>query len=153
MIHAKIIKNIHNALGDNLLESEEIYNIILNKYHSPNDCLKCLYRKVNQMIYQEFRINFILNKYNRRIKYLKNKYFTIKDKPQKVDLFVINKSFEDYQYYFYGRILVYMNNLFPIPSKYENINIISNGFYTTETKITPNKALNIIYDYNKKYIQ
>ena len=54
----KIIKNIHNALGDNLLESEEIY--ILNKYHSLNDCLKCLYRKVNQMIYQEFRINFIL---------------------------------------------------------------------------------------------
>ena len=147
---AKIIKNIHNALGDNLLESEEIYNIILNKYHSPNDCLKCLYRKVNQMIYQEFRINFILNKYNRRIKYLKNKYFTIKDKPQKVDLFVINKSFEDYQYYFYGRILVYMNNLFPIPSKYENINIISNGFYIIETKIIPNKALNIIYDYNKK---
>ena len=34
---AKIIKNNHNALGDNLLESEEIYNIILNKYHSLND--------------------------------------------------------------------------------------------------------------------
>ena len=43
-----------------------------------------------------------------------------------------------------------MNNLFPIPSKYENINIISNGFYIIETKIIPNKALNIIYDYNKK---
>ena len=43
-----------------------------------------------------------------------------------------------------------MNNLFLIPSKYEKINFISNGFYIIETKITPNKALNIIYDYNKK---
>ena len=39
--------NIHNALGDNLLESEEIYNIILTKYHSPNDCLKCNYLILN----------------------------------------------------------------------------------------------------------
>ena len=61
---AKIISNDHNALGDNFFEIEEIYNIILNKYHSTNDCLKSIiYRGMNQLIYQEFRINYILNKY------------------------------------------------------------------------------------------
>ena len=67
---AKIIKNNHNTLGDNLFEIDEIYNIILNKYHSPNDCLKCIYRGINQMIYQEFCINYIINECNRTIKHL-----------------------------------------------------------------------------------
>ena len=88
---AKIISNTHNALADNLFESEEIYNIILNKYHSPNDCLKCIHKGMNQMIYQEFRINYIINKYNRTIKHLNTKYYDITKKPEKVDLFVIIK--------------------------------------------------------------
>ena len=69
---AKIIQNTHNALADNLFESEEIYNIILNKYHSPNDCLKSIHRGMNQLIYQEFRINYILNKYKNIMIFQKN---------------------------------------------------------------------------------
>ena len=72
---AKIIKNTHKALADNLFESEEIYNIILNKYQYPNDCLKSIYRGMNQMIYQEFHLNYIINKYNRTIKHLNTKFF------------------------------------------------------------------------------
>ena len=146
---AKIIKNIHNALGDNLLESEEIYNIILNKYHSPNDCLKCIYRGINQMIYQEFRINYIINKYNRTIKHLNTQYYDIKEKPEKADLFVINKSCEEYKYFIFGKSLINLNNIFPIPSKYEKREIV-NGYYILETKLKYNMILNADYDYNRK---
>ena len=146
---AKIIKNNHNALGDNLLESEEIYNIILNKYHSPNDCLRSIYRGINQMIYQEFRINYIINKYNRTIKQLNTRYYDIEDKPEKVDLFVINKGWEEYKYFILGRNLIFINNLFPIPSKYEKREI-PNGFYILETKLKSNMILNVDYDYNRK---
>ena len=51
------LKNTHNVLANNLFESEEIYNIILNKYQYPNDYLKIIYRGMNQMIYQEFHVN------------------------------------------------------------------------------------------------
>ena len=142
--------NIHNALGDNLLESEEIYNLILNKYHSPNHCLKYLYRGMYQMIYQEFRINYIINKYNRKIKKLNSHYYGIKIKPDGGDLFVINKSCEDYKYFIYGRSLVYINNFFPIPCKYEKKDIIPNGYYILETKMKSNMVLNVGYDYKQK---
>ena len=146
---AKIISNTHNALADNLFESEEIYHIILNKYHSPNDCLRSIYRGMNQMIYQEFRINYIINKYNRTIKQLNTKYYDIKHKPEKVDLFAINKSCEEYKYFIFGKSLINLNNLFPIPSKYEKREIV-NGYYILESKLKYNMILNADYDYNRK---
>ena len=146
---AKIIKNTHNALADNLFESEEIYNIILNKYQYPNDCLKTIYRGMNQMIYQEFHLNYIINKYNRTIKHLNTQYNDIKQKPKKADLFVINKGCEEYKYFIFGKSLINLNNIFPIPSKYEKREIV-NGYYILESKLKYNMILNADYDYNRK---
>ena len=67
---------------------------------------------MNQMIYQEFHLNYIINKYNRTIKHLNTKYYDISKKPEKVDLFVINTNWEEYKYFIFGRNLIFLNNLF-----------------------------------------
>ena len=101
------------------------------------------------MIYQEFCINCVINKYNRTIKQLNTKYYDIKYEPEKVDLFVINKGWEEYKYFILGRKLIFLNDLFPIPSKYKKREI-PNGFYILETKLKSNIILNVDYDYNRK---
>ena len=145
---AKIVRNTHNALPDNAIEGEEIYNIVLKKYEKPDACLKTLFRGKDQMVYQEFRINYILNKYHRKIKMLKFRYFDIKKKPTNADLFVINKGNKHYEVSALKRSLIFINALFPIPSKYEKPDNIANGFYIIKTKLKANLVLKI--GYNKK---
>ena len=54
---AIIISNNHNALPDNIIESEEIYNLILNQYDKANASLKALIRGKDQLIFFK---NFVL---------------------------------------------------------------------------------------------
>ena len=147
---AKIVENIHNALPDNIIEGEELYNIVLNKYEKPEACLKVLIRDRDQLIYQELRINYILNKYNRKIKVLNTQYFDLKNKPIKVDLFVINKGAKHYKDSELKRSFILMNEIFPVPSKYEQPDNIANGLYIIETKLKANIVLKIGYNKNKK---
>lgn len=141
---SKIISKNPNAFGENLFENEEIYKIVLNKYKHADDCLKDSKFRLFQLIYEEFRINYFLNKYNRQTKYLDQRYFDIINKPNGGDLFVINK-FErrKHSYSEYGISLVYMNDKFPVPCKYENIESIHNGFYVFETKLKSDMVLTV----------
>ena len=35
---AKLLRHDHNAISDNVIEGEEIYNVVLNKYNKPEEC-------------------------------------------------------------------------------------------------------------------
>ncbi len=35
---AKLLKHDHNAISDNVIEGEEIYNVVLNKYNKNEEC-------------------------------------------------------------------------------------------------------------------
>ena len=130
----KIILNGQNTIGDNLFQNKEIYNIILKKYKNSNLYLKEKNINLNKLIYQEFQINYFLNKYERKINYLDQRYFDIKNEPSKGDLIVINKSGKSIHYvHQYGISLIYMNEFFPNPSKYEKIKYIPNGYYILES--------------------
>ena len=90
----------------------------------------------------------MLNKYNRRFKEMNAKFYDISDTPEeeKYDLFVINKSGgKEYKEEDFGKILIYLNYIFPKPTKYEKINRID-GIYFFETAINESKIIKLKYD-------
>ena len=141
--NAKIIENNHNALPDNYFEGEEIYNIVLNKHYNPNASLKAIFRDKDQLIYQEFRINYLLNKYNRKIKNLKCVYYDIRSKIKNADLYVVNTGGGvNYKASVRRKSFIQMNYKLPTPSKYEIIEIIKDGYYILETELKNNLVIN-----------
>ena len=154
---AKIKMNNHNANPDNLINNEEIYNIVKKYYHHPDACLNAIKREMFSLTYYVMNINYMLNKYNIRFKEMNTHFFdimNIKNIPVKFDLFVINKSGEKkYEEENFGKSLIYLNFLFPEPTKYEKINRI-NGIYMIETALNENKIINFKYNEfkNKNYL-
>ena len=143
----KIILNGENAFGDNLFQNKEIYNVKLKKYKYSNFYLNEKNINLNQLIYQEFQINYFLNKYEREINFLDQRFYDIRDKPIKGDLFVINKSGKKKHYTNeYGISLIYMNEFFPNPSKYEKIKYIPNGYYILESVSKKNMVWYLNYE-------
>ena len=140
--NAKLLRHDHNAISDNVIEGEEIYNVVLNKYNKPEACLNSLFRGIDQLVYQEFRINYILNKYNRKVKDLNSRYFEIAKIPEKEDLFVLNKpGGKNYEDFIFWRAIIFLNRLFPMPSQYEKDLPIQNGLYMIETQLKYNMIL------------
>jgi hypothetical protein len=144
---ARIISNNHNALPDNIIESEEIYNLILNQYDKANASLKALIRGKDQLVFQEFRINYILNKYNRKLRELNSKHYDLTQRVFKSDLFTVNKGGGvTYEYYTYGKSLIFLNEIFPTPTKYENITYKS-GYYILKSILNKNMVVHLDNDY------
>ena len=85
---------------------------------------------------------------------MNSKYFDILDTPQQYDLFVINKSgAKEYREEDFGKSLIYLNFMFPKPTKYEKINRID-GIYFIETVLNENKIIKFKYNEikNKNYL-
>ena len=144
-----IIKKFnHNAFGDNLIENEEIYNITVTYYDYPDECTKAIKRELKAMNYQHMRINYMINKYNRRFKIMDARYYDITQIPNYCDLFVINKGGKEYSYLDIGKSLIKMNKMFPIPNKYEKLDV-ETGYYRLETLLKKNMNINI--DYNSDF--
>ena len=144
-----IIKKFnHNAFGDNLIENEEIYNITVTYYDYPDECTKAIKRELKAMNYQHMRINYMINKYNRRFKIMDARYYDITQIPNYCDLFVINKGGKEYSYLDIGKSLIKMNKMFPIPNKYEKLDV-ETGYYRLETLLKRNMNINI--DYNSDF--
>ena len=146
---AKIKTTHHNANPDNLINNEEIYNVVKKYYHHPDACINTLNREKFSLTYY-----IMHNKYNRRFKEMNSKYFDILDTPQQYDLFVINKSgAKEYREEDFGKSLIYLNFMFPKPTKYEKINRID-GIYFIETALKKDKIINYKYNEikNKNYL-
>jgi len=152
---AKIKISNHNANPDNLINNEEIYNVVKKYYHHPDACINSTKREKFSLSYDIMYINYMLNKYNRRFKEMNSNFFDIMDKPQQYDLFVINKSGDKkYKNEDYVKSLIYLNFMFPKPTKYEKINRID-GIYFIETALKKDKIINYKYNEikNKTYLR
>ena len=93
-------------------------------------------------------INYMINKYNRRFKEMNAKFYDISDTPEeeKYDLFVINKSGgKEYKEEDFKKIFIYLNYIFPKPTKYEKINRID-GIYFIEILLNENKIIKFKYN-------
>lgn len=152
---AKIKISNHNANPDNLINNEEIYNVVKKYYHHPDSCINTIKREKFSLTYYIMHINYMLNKYNRRFKEMNSHFFDILDTPQLYDLFVINKSGDkEYKNENFGKSLIYLNFMFPKPTKYEKNNRID-GIYFIETALNEDIIINFKYNEtkNKNYLR
>ena len=143
----------HNAFGENLIDNEEIYNITLKYYHDPDSCLNALKREINSMNYHYMHINYLLNKYKRKFKVMKTKYYDLKRNYGYYDLFVINRGGrKKYKYEDFGKSLIKMNKRFPIFNKYEKRDI-DDGIYKIENFYKSNMYINLNLNDNQLYLK
>jgi hypothetical protein len=143
----------HNAFGENLIDNEEIYNITLQYYHDPDACLKAVKREINSMNYHYMHINYLLNKYKRKYKKMKTKYYDLKKNYGNYDLFVINKEGgKNYTYEDFGKSLIKMNKRFPFSNKYEKRDI-DDGIYKIENFFKSNIYINLNLTDNQLYLK
>ena len=143
----------HNAFGDNLIDNEEIFNVTLKYYHDPDACINALKREINSMNYHYMRINYLLNKYQRRFKVMNTKYYDLKGNYGNYDLFVINKGgSKKYTYEDLGNSLIKMNKRFPFFNKYEKSDI-NDGIYKIENFFKENMYINVNFNDNKLYLK
>ena len=150
---AKIRRFNHNAFGENLIDNEEIYNITLQYYHDPYSSLNALRREINSMNYHYMHINYLLNKYNRRFKVMKTKYYDLKRNYGDYDLFVINRGGrKKYSYGDFGKSLIKMNKRFPFLNKYEKRDI-DDGIYKFQNFFKDNMYVNLNLTDNQLYLK
>ncbi len=150
---AKIRRHNHNAFGENLIDNEEIYNITLQYYHDPDACLNAIKRERNSMNYHFMHINYLLNRYKRKFKRMKTKYYDLKKNYGYYDLFVINKEGnKNYTYEDFGKSLIKMNKRFPFINKYEKRDI-DDGIYKIENFFKSNMYINLNLTDNQLYLK
>ena len=143
----------HNAFGENLNDNKEIYDITLKYYHDPNSCVKALKREINSMNYHYLHINYLINRYKRKFKVLKTKYYDLKRNYGYYDLFVINRGGrKKYKQGDFGKSLIKMNNRFPIFNKYEKKDI-EDGYYKIENYFNSNMYINLNPNENQLYLK
>ena len=114
---------IHNAMGFNLNEIEELYNIINSKYKYADYCLRGLKRSKYDMWMVVLYPFYFLNKENRKINTnITYRYFDMsaKDINNNYNLFCINtgggKAYSDIDRL---KAKIKMEKFFPKPTKYE----------------------------------
>ena len=114
---------IHNAVGFNLNEIEELYNIINSKYKYADYCLRGLKRNKYDMWMVALYPFYFLNKENRKINTnITYRYFDMaaKDINNNYNLFCINTGGgKDYSDIERLKAKIKMEQFFPEPTKYE----------------------------------
>ena len=124
----------HNAIPANLNDIKEIYDIIYNSEHK-NTTLFSLYRHKETLQFQTTLTVYIFNKYKRKANLINNNYI---DNSNAVfgkyhyPLFCINTgNNKDYSNISFIKTKIVMENLFPIPTKYEiyNSSIVPDSIY------------------------
>lgn len=136
----------HNALGENLTDLKEIYDLVLNKYEHANECLFARSRNNYGFQHQTMYCFYLLNKYNRKMKKISGSYIDLEDAffaDYSSSLFCINTGGDvDYTELDYTRAKIKMAELFPKRTKYEKPEI-SEGTYMIISKLNYNKCLDI----------
>lgn len=136
----------HNAMGENLSELKEVYDLVKNNYDYADACLKAIKRD-NKALQQQTMYDFyVLNKYNRRINRMRGNYIdlgSVSTANFNYDLFCINtggnREYLDAEYF---KSKIIMNKLFPQVTYYE-VPEINDGIYTIKSALNGNKVLDI----------
>lgn len=136
----------HNALGENLSELKEIYDLVKDKYKYPKECLWAKSRNNKALQHQTLYAFYAINKYKRKIGKMSGTYIDLA-KTQNADfsdtLYCINTGGDkSYREMDYAKARVTMESLFPRRTKYE-IPDVEEGVYTIVSELDRNKCLDI----------
>lgn len=136
----------HNALGETLSESEEVYELIKNNYEYQEHCLKAKCRSNDALVHQQVYNFYVINKYQRKINNSYGAYIDLasaKESHFHYKLFCINtggdRRYSDLDFL---KAKIKMNLLFPRRSKYE-LPELKDGTYVIESALDSNKVLDI----------
>ncbi len=136
----------HNALGYNIDDLKEVYDLVISNYKHANEFLSAKKRTNNDLQHQTTYSFYILNKHNRHVSNLGHSYIDLGYAPYAnfdVPLFCINTDGNrNYSTKEYDLAKVIMNKLFPNATKYEKPDI-KNGIYTIESALNNKKVLDI----------
>ncbi len=136
----------HNALGENLSELKELYDLVSNNYENANDCLLAKVRNKNDLQHQTLLGFYLINKYNRKVRGGAGAYVDLAQVSGyhfNDDLYCINTGGNrHYTPLNYLKCRVKMEQLFPKRTQYE-IPDFEDGIYTISSKLDSNKRLAI----------
>lgn len=136
----------HNALGENIDELKEIYDIVKNNYEYSDSCISALTRSNESFVHQTFYNFYYLNKYGRKVNKLRGDYIDLSQADyvdRNAPLFCINTGGNiEYTPLDNAKAKIAMHKLFPIATKYEKQDI-DDGEYTIESALDKNKVLDI----------
>ena len=136
----------HNALGYNMDELKEVYDLVKSNYKHAAAFLSAKKRTNNDLQHQTTYSFYVLNKHHRRVNKLWGSYIDLAYAPFanfNVPMFCINTG-GNYTYSAkdYAQAKVTMNKLFPVATPYEKP-VIKNGIYTIESALQRNKVLSV----------
>ncbi len=141
----KICDFRHNAMGENLADLKELYDLVEKNYEYPDACLKSIKREYESLQHQTLYNCYFFNKYKRKTKNIKSRYIDISwanFEECKSPLFCINTGSGRYNYRDYEAAKAVMNGTFPVPTPYEKL-VMENGIYIIESALDRNKVLDI----------
>ena len=146
-----IPKSTHNAIPVNLKEMKAIYKIVFNSHHK-STTLDSLYREINSLQFQSFALSYMFIKFNKKVKDLSHKYIDIKKvlwENYNSALYCINTGGVNYSIFNFKKAKIVMNNLFPVPTPYENIDYtLSNRTLSSSKKLDNNTIKFVEENYN-----
>lgn len=138
----------HNALGENLTELKELYDLVRDKYEYAVDCVFSRFRNNKQLQHQTLYCFYFINKKgcNKKIGNIAGTYYDIKDVSNarfNDSLYCINTGGDvNYTDADYIKAKIKMAQLFPKRTKYEKPEI-EDGTYTIVSKLGNNKCLDV----------
>ena len=124
----------HNAMPSNLNDIKEVYDFVNNSEYR-NETLDAKYRHLETLQFQTSLIVYIFNKYKRKSNPIEYNYIDNAKTVYgnfKYPLFCINTgNNNDYSEISFSKTKLVIENLFPIPTKYEiyNYSIVPNTAY------------------------
>lgn len=137
----------HNALGENIDELKEVYDLVKKNYKHADACISAKFRNNNAFSHQTVYSFYIINKHGRKIKKLRGDYVDLRSAKNyanfDIPLFCINTGGDiKYTEEDYAAAKAAMNRAFPKPHKYERQDV-SNGTYVIESALMKNKVMDI----------
>lgn len=136
----------HNALGENLSDLKEVYDVV--KRNDPNAyySTEAIVRDNRALQHQTLYSFYALNKYKRRINRLNGEYIDLAYVPYanyNVPMFCINTGGNtNYSRANYAWAKIVMNKLFPVPTPYE-VKDVENGTYYIESSQRRDRVFDI----------
>lgn len=136
----------HNALGENLSDLKELYDIVKRNDPDAYYSTEAIVRDNRALQHQTLYSFYALNKHKRRINKINSLYVNLSSAPYfdyDVPLFCINTGGSmNYSKAHYAWAKIVMNKLFPVPTPYE-IRDVENGTYYIESSQRRDRVLDI----------
>lgn len=118
----------HNALGYNLSELKEVYDLVLNNYEYKDSCINAKQREMHSLQHQYLYSFYVLNKYHRKINKIPSAYIDLakaKNSSFDYELFCINTGGNrNYTGQEYSDAKLTMKKLFPHKTEYEKPSLV-----------------------------